>query len=337
MLESQASTRKPPPRARVCGEKTASGFFGCIRPTRAQQKPHKSLRSRRVASPVFTKTASGVPFDGNGNVIGLVNASDGTLAAEFEYDPFGNTIKATGAAADAQPFGFSTKYTDTETSLCYYGFRYYSPATGRWTARDPSEEEGGENLYGFVFNNTENYSDTDGRQPTITSAQSPTAIEVLKFDAQLTGRAAWGGGSSTGTAITGAGYGVGGATIIILNQDKDKPVDGAPAIPDTKIEQKCKKKRCRECTPMKGTIGYQIVDVTINPRIRGAHKGTDPANNQLKTWKMNQIPLGAPGECQCHWNFSGSVGGTTVPPAGWVPITVPPPQPPATGGGLEYY
>jgi len=49
---------------------------------------------------------------------------------QLEYDPFGNTIKATGAAANVQPFGFSTKYTDTETGLCYYGYRYYSPSTG---------------------------------------------------------------------------------------------------------------------------------------------------------------------------------------------------------------
>jgi RHS repeat-associated protein len=81
-------------------------------------------------------------YDGNGNVIGLINAADGTLAAEYEYDPFGNTIKATGSAANAQPFGFSTKYTDTETGLCYYGFRYYSPATGRWPNRDPIKDPG---------------------------------------------------------------------------------------------------------------------------------------------------------------------------------------------------
>jgi hypothetical protein len=34
----------------------------------------------------------------------------------------------------------------------YYGHRFYSPETGRWPSRDPIEEEGGVNLYGFVVN-----------------------------------------------------------------------------------------------------------------------------------------------------------------------------------------
>ena len=33
-----------------------------------------------------------------------------------------------------------------------YGYRYYDPATGRWPSRDPIEEKGGLNLYGFVGN-----------------------------------------------------------------------------------------------------------------------------------------------------------------------------------------
>jgi len=34
-----------------------------------------------------------------------------------------------------------------------YLYRYYDPLTGRWPSRDPIEEEGGVNLYGFVGNN----------------------------------------------------------------------------------------------------------------------------------------------------------------------------------------
>ena len=44
----------------------------------------------------------------------------------------------------------STKYTDQETGLVYYGSRYYSPATGRWISRDPIGEEGGINLWNLV-------------------------------------------------------------------------------------------------------------------------------------------------------------------------------------------
>jgi hypothetical protein len=34
----------------------------------------------------------------------------------------------------------------------YYGYRQLNPLTGRWISRDPIEEEGGVNLYGFVGN-----------------------------------------------------------------------------------------------------------------------------------------------------------------------------------------
>ena len=53
-------------------------------------------------------------YDGNGNIRALIS-DNGTLAAKFEYSPFGRTLAATGPAADACPFGFSTKYADAET------------------------------------------------------------------------------------------------------------------------------------------------------------------------------------------------------------------------------
>jgi RHS repeat-associated protein len=64
--------------------------------------------------------------------------------------------------ASANSFRFSTKYQDDETSLLYYGYRYYNPSTGRWMSRDPIEEEGGVNLYGFVINNPVNQVDLLG-------------------------------------------------------------------------------------------------------------------------------------------------------------------------------
>jgi RHS repeat-associated protein len=54
--------------------------------------------------------------------------------------------------AKANPFRFSTKYQDDESDLLYYGYRYYNASTGRWISRDPMEEDGGLNLYGFVGN-----------------------------------------------------------------------------------------------------------------------------------------------------------------------------------------
>jgi len=97
-------------------------------------------------------TAHFAAYDGNGNVMGLVKGTDGTRTATYEYDPFGQPLRATGSMATANPMRFSTKFTDNETGLLYYGYRYYSPSTGRWPNKDPLGEDGGENLYAFVYN-----------------------------------------------------------------------------------------------------------------------------------------------------------------------------------------
>jgi RHS repeat-associated protein len=94
-----------------------------------------------------------VAYDGNGSVAALVKANDGTTGAQYEYAPFGETIRVTGPIARANPFRFSTKYEDDETDLCYYGHRYYSSSDGRWLSRDRIAENGGLNLYGLVNNN----------------------------------------------------------------------------------------------------------------------------------------------------------------------------------------
>jgi RHS repeat-associated protein len=80
--------------------------------------------------------------DANGNVGQLMESSTGTIAAHYEYDPFGNLLVTTGPEAESNVFRFSTKYYDAEVGLYYYGYRYYSPELGRWMSRDPVGEQG---------------------------------------------------------------------------------------------------------------------------------------------------------------------------------------------------
>jgi RHS repeat-associated protein len=109
-----------------------------------------------------TTTNCFVAFDGNGNVSALVNAANGVTAANYDYGPFGELIRASGPMAKLNPFRFSTKYDDDETDLLYYGHRYYNPSTGRWLSRDPVGKRGGRNLYDFVSNSPENLIDPLG-------------------------------------------------------------------------------------------------------------------------------------------------------------------------------
>jgi RHS repeat-associated protein len=101
-------------------------------------------------------------YDGNGNLAALINAADGTSVANYEYGPFGEVVRTTGPMAKANPIRFSTKYDDDESDLLYYGYRYYKASTGTWFSRDPIEESGGNNLYGFVTNNPVQYADVLG-------------------------------------------------------------------------------------------------------------------------------------------------------------------------------
>lgn len=97
-------------------------------------------------------------YDGNGNIASMVNAATGSIAAAYEYSPYGEALRVeiVDVALADQPFRFSSKWTDDETGLLYYGRRFYDPKNGRFVGRDPVEEKGGFNLYGFLGNNPVN-------------------------------------------------------------------------------------------------------------------------------------------------------------------------------------
>jgi len=80
--------------------------------------------------------------DANKNIGQLLDAS-GNIVAKYEYSPFGGQTVKTGAYAELNPFRFSSEYTDDESGLVYYNYRYYSPELGRWIKRDKIGENGG--------------------------------------------------------------------------------------------------------------------------------------------------------------------------------------------------
>ncbi|MDT8391580.1 MAG: RHS repeat-associated core domain-containing protein [Lentisphaeria bacterium] len=99
-------------------------------------------------------------YDANGNVSEYLDAT-GASVAHYEYSPFGRTTVATGSHSDIFKHRFSTKYLD-EHGLYYYGLRSYTPVLGRWINRDPKQEGGGLNLFGFVGNDSLNSFDLYG-------------------------------------------------------------------------------------------------------------------------------------------------------------------------------
>ena len=89
--------------------------------------------------------------DANGNITEYVD-SNGVVAAHYEYDSFGVVMTQNGPKTNDFLYRFSSKYLNLDSGLYYYGYRCYYPALGRWTSRDPIDEVGGPNLYGFVNN-----------------------------------------------------------------------------------------------------------------------------------------------------------------------------------------
>ena len=98
-----------------------------------------------------------VVSDAGGNVTNLIESHDDdslTMANSYEYGPFGQVVAKTETVE--MPYQFNTKYTDEETGLVYYGFRYYDAADGRWLNRDPIGVNGGISIYNSMSNNMVN-------------------------------------------------------------------------------------------------------------------------------------------------------------------------------------
>lgn len=99
--------------------------------------------------------------DGNGNITCLIYTNQ-TIAAKYEYDPYGNILSRIGALADANLYRFSSKECHIASGLIYYLYRYYAPNLQRWINRDPIGERANLNLYDYIANNSVNSIDLWG-------------------------------------------------------------------------------------------------------------------------------------------------------------------------------
>jgi RHS repeat-associated protein len=102
--------------------------------------------------------------------------------------------------AEASKSNYDTK------QVFYYGFRYYDPVTDRWPSRDPMEEEGGLNVYAFVYNSPLDFVDNLGNAPLDHDFPKPGD----RFDTYLSNPAAM-----PALTLTGSGSITGSVTIIV--------------------------------------------------------------------------------------------------------------------------
>jgi len=97
-------------------------------------------------------------FDGLGSVAALSD-STGCIVEQYSYDVFGEPNRVSDVN---NPYLFTGRRLDPETSNYYYRARYYEPSIGRFLQTDPIGYYGGLNLYTYCGNNAVNWLDPLG-------------------------------------------------------------------------------------------------------------------------------------------------------------------------------
>ncbi len=108
--------------------------------------------------------------DGLGSIVAMSTAT-GTTDTE-RFDAWGAKLLGSGAIPI---YGYTGREQDgtptTGTGMIYYRARYYDPANGRFTQRDPIELKGGINLYAYVGGNPVNRVDPTGEVAGVIGAE----------------------------------------------------------------------------------------------------------------------------------------------------------------------
>lgn len=103
-----------------------------------------------------------------GSVVALVDPATQEIVERYEYTAFGEeTIyNSLGAKEErsliGNPWRFAEKWLDEKSGLISFGFRFYDPSVGRWTAADPAGRIDGPNLYAYLHNDPLNSFDRFG-------------------------------------------------------------------------------------------------------------------------------------------------------------------------------
>ena len=115
--------------------------------------------------------------DALGSIVALTT-STGAVNGTFKYDPFGDTLAATG---DRQPWGFAGQYRDTN-DFYKMGMRWYDAKIGRWSQQDPLEHvtaPAQANRYLYAAGDPVNLTDPTGTiLPAIAAVVGGTALRV---------------------------------------------------------------------------------------------------------------------------------------------------------------
>jgi RHS repeat-associated protein len=176
----------------------------------------------------------------------LVTATN-TIAARYLYDAFGNILAKSGQMADTNLYRFSNKEADANSSLTYFGYRFYDGQLQRWVNQDPLanhenvtvvrlslrplrpakvawEMTAGPNVYTYNFNSPVDYVDVNGLWTFGVGLSFSWNWWIFNgsYSVGITGDTqgninTWG---TVGQGVTGAGAGVGGGVTVQVSNAK---------------------------------------------------------------------------------------------------------------------
>ncbi|MBS0626576.1 MAG: RHS repeat-associated core domain-containing protein, partial [Verrucomicrobia bacterium] len=161
------------------------------------ETPHAEIGAS-IAIEIQDKTY--IPsHDLHGNVSALCSSDD--ILENYSYTAFGEELFSPPSSQN--PWRFSSKRTDNETGLVYYGRRYYTPKIGRFLTPDPLGLEAGPNLYAFVLNDPLTHFDLYGLEE-----ESWLSHPRVQGSLQMLGGLAQAGVGAKLTFMTGGAAGV---------------------------------------------------------------------------------------------------------------------------------
>jgi RHS repeat-associated protein len=109
-------------------------------------------------------TTSYYQVDAVGSVSSLSNGIGG-LANTYSYDSLGKQTASTGTITN--PFQYTGREFDSETSLYFYRARYYDQNLGRFISEDRLRFRAGNDFYAYVRNSPVNLRDPSGNDPAL--------------------------------------------------------------------------------------------------------------------------------------------------------------------------
>jgi RHS repeat-associated protein len=142
-------------------------------------------------------TVTWLHCDIRGSVRAL-SGSNGVVTGTRNYDPYGQTVSATGATS---PLGYDGQYTDPESGLVYLHARYYDPASAQFLTVDPAYSHTGAR-YSYANDEPLTSSDPTGLAPSLPCVCSTMWDGILGSAAAGIGDTLWFGVPTPGHIFT---------------------------------------------------------------------------------------------------------------------------------------